>query len=285
MSKQGAKLYKKDIKAYKKEVKQDKIANQSTAKRATIGGLKGAGVTILGATALATAIAGIGLLKMHKQAKLVDTSFGKAMSDNLEKAAVTGFNTVKKLDLLSKLYYPALGAGIGTGAALAVSKQKQYRKNQEIEHSGIKGMKWGIRRYQNEDGTLTDAGKARYNPDGSKKKVEKMSDSELNRANQRFAAERNYYNLTGKNYKNRPGFIDISLRAGVSAVGGALASVGSYILKEKAKHPEVKLGKDKMGSAAFLGVLGATIGAVTSIGNSLGGTVQVQNIGDQKKKK
>lgn len=31
-----------------------------------------------------------------------------------------------------------------------------------IEHSGIKGMKWGVRRYQNADGSLTPAGKARY---------------------------------------------------------------------------------------------------------------------------
>lgn len=29
-------------------------------------------------------------------------------------------------------------------------------------HSGIKGMKWGVRRFRNEDGTLTEAGKRRY---------------------------------------------------------------------------------------------------------------------------
>lgn len=31
-----------------------------------------------------------------------------------------------------------------------------------IAHHGVKGQKWGVRRYQNEDGTLTDAGKKRY---------------------------------------------------------------------------------------------------------------------------
>ena len=33
----------------------------------------------------------------------------------------------------------------------------------ELYHHGIKGQKWGIRRYQNEDGSLTDEGIRRYN--------------------------------------------------------------------------------------------------------------------------
>lgn len=45
--------------------------------------------------------------------------------------------------------------------------------NGELYHHGTKGMKWGVRRYQNKDGSLTPAGKRRYN-----KELQKLKDRE-----------------------------------------------------------------------------------------------------------
>lgn len=45
--------------------------------------------------------------------------------------------------------------------------------NNELYHWGIKGMKWGVRRYQNQDGTLTSAGRKRYSADDYKNGVKK----------------------------------------------------------------------------------------------------------------
>lgn len=40
----------------------------------------------------------------------------------------------------------------------------------ELYHHGTKGMKWGIRRYQNKDGSLTPAGRKRYASEAAKLK-------------------------------------------------------------------------------------------------------------------
>lgn len=102
----------------------------------------------------------------------------------------------------------------------------------ELKHHGIKGQKWGVRRFQNKDGSLTDAGRKRYNDGTSiedyknalnttktvsegidqvrkfksssdklkdrkaekeiRKNVSKMTDKELQQAVQRLNMEENY---------------------------------------------------------------------------------------------
>ena len=49
-------------------------------------------------------------------------------------------------------------------------------KMEELYHHGVKGQRWGFRRYQNADGSLTPAGKKRY---GTKANFEKVQKAKL----------------------------------------------------------------------------------------------------------
>lgn len=48
------------------------------------------------------------------------------------------------------------------GNKFIITSDGSFIESTELIHYGIKGMKWGVRRYQNKDGSLTAAGKKRY---------------------------------------------------------------------------------------------------------------------------
>ena len=56
-----------------------------------------------------------------------------------------------------------------------------YHDKEYFEHHGILGMKWGVRRFQNPDGSLTPAGEARYNRK-QKREEAKAAKAEAKRA-------------------------------------------------------------------------------------------------------
>ena len=91
--------------------------------------------------------------------------------------------------------------------------------DQELYHYGVKGMKWGIRRYQNKDGTLTSKGKKRY---------EKSNDNSNNEDEI-------------KNNKSRKILTKRNIAIGATVVGASLAAMGAmYVYKKTNPTMHVK---------------------------------------------
>ena len=95
-----------------------------------------------------------------------------------------------------------------------------------IVHYGVKGMKWGVRRYQNKDGSLTPAGKAR-----ERTKNEKRSRSELSR-NRRTASLEELTKQINRleTEKKLKSLIDEDIKPGRTMVAKILKSRGSKVL-------------------------------------------------------
>lgn len=122
----------------------------------------------------------------------------------------------------------------------------------KLVHSGIKGMKWGVRRYQNSDGSLTPEGRKRYGSGPSRKgfftkKTSKtssaaksksstqksyktMSDEELSRTVKRLQLEQKYRELNPQ--KKSLGKRFISSVANDVIIPAAKSAGRAYVEKE-----------------------------------------------------
>ena len=138
----------------------------------------------------------------------------------------------------------------------------------ELRHHGIKGQKWGVRRFQNKDGSLTPAGKKRYSVDDYQQAIDKtktagkivneaktlnntvkklndpaaerrirksaaeMSDIELQKRVQRLNMEDNYTRmmLHRENLARGRTFVDKALDVSAIAVQGTVASLTIALL-------------------------------------------------------
>lgn len=137
-----------------------------------------------------------------------------------------------------------------------------------LQHHGIKGQKWGVRRFQNADGSLTAEGKKRYSVNDYqqaidktktagkivneaktlnntikkvndpaaerriRKSVSEMSDIELQKRVQRLNMEDNYTRmmLHRENLERGRTFVDKALDVSAIAVQGTVASLTIALL-------------------------------------------------------
>ena len=68
-----------------------------------------------------------------------------------------------------------------------------------IKHHGIKGQKWGVRKYQNKDGSLTPAGNKRYSDSERRAQMKKIA----KRKNVKFDSDRKTAEYASKNIASR----------------------------------------------------------------------------------
>ena len=135
-----------------------------------------------------------------------------------------------------------------------------------LEHHGILGMKWGVRRYQNKDGSLTAAGRRRVeklekeykkvtgkDPDkisssGSSKQrktLAEMNDEELRSKLNRLQMEKNYLDLSKQIAALNPSTVSKGKKMinfiGSKVVGPALVDSGKNLLTKFLNKQGAKL--------------------------------------------
>lgn len=105
-------------------------------------------------------------------------------------------------------------------------------------HSGIKGMKWGVRRYQNKDGSLTPAGKRRRKANYLSE-AKNMSDDELRSQVNRLNLERRYINLTKNESSRVSRALDAADKAASAATNANKMSKNIDKIKGKTGGPDI----------------------------------------------
>lgn len=144
-----------------------------------------------------------------------------------------------------------------------------------IKHHGIKGQKWGVRRYQNDDGTLTTLGKLRY---GSSKDYEDLSkqvskaDSLIKTA-KKYRAEKDH-----KDYEDK-------IKTDLSKMSDKELQQVVNRMNMEERYTQVMRSREKdRGESAAMKWLNAAGTVTTVAGSALAIAIQMKQVMEMSKK-
>lgn len=121
---------------------------------------------------------------------------------------------------------------------MILMKEEQAAMNNELRHYGILGMKWGVRR--SEDQLARARGKSDKEADKSKKNEMKtasknrrlLSDADIKQRIERIKLEKQLKDLTQEEISPGKAFVkDVMTQSGRKVVSTVLAGVGLYAVK------------------------------------------------------
>lgn len=128
-----------------------------------------------------------------------------------------------------------------------------------------------IKKYLNKDGTLNDAGKARYFGNGAKKKMNKMSNEDLQETTNRLYLEKNY-----KDARNRLKGPNVFSKLATSRMGRAFITAGtaftaSYLMQTITNRDTTRSEKFKNARNTGAAVFGVTLTSLLGLSSKKGG--------------